>query len=263
MEKKNVTLVVICILHISLGMNDVIITSQGKHWPWSISETLSIIGRKQCTEECQARGSACLAVNYLRTHLQCQILKKTPNNLSELVDDINYEYIEMESQTSVFTSAVCSSSCKTTGGNCIGLSSGTSYCRSPKPKCPTNYRYSLALDFCYIAITVEADYQGAKTYCEGLGARLAVLPTRAHIDFLKSERTNGFLSSLRYLVGGQWDPVSGSWRWIDGSLIFEAIDITPCRILANSGVIAWENKYLLMDRDPTLLDKFICEKVLV
>ena len=96
------TLVVICILHISLGMNDVIITSQGKHWPWSISETLSIIGRKQCTEECQARGSACLAVNYLRTHLQCEILKKTPNNLTELADDINYEYIEMESQTSVW-----------------------------------------------------------------------------------------------------------------------------------------------------------------
>ena len=79
---------------------------------------------------------------------------------------------------------------------------------------------------------------------------------------MSTERTNGFISSLRYLVGGQWDPVSGSWRWIDGSLIFEAIDITTCRIGANSGVIAWENKYLLMDRDPTIQDHFICEKVL-
>lgn len=63
-------------------------------------------------------------------------------------------------------------------------------------------------------------------------------------------------------MGGEWDPVAGAWKWIDGSLIFGPIDRTLCRVDADVGVVAWENKYLLMDRDPTLSDIFLCEKVL-
>lgn len=77
-----------------------------------------------------------------------------------------------------------------------------------------------------------------------------------------TERTIGYLSSLRYTVGGEWDPVSGAWKWIDGSLIFGPIDRTLCRVNTDGGAIAWENKYLLMDTDPTVTNKFLCEKVL-
>lgn len=93
--------IVMCFIQIAFGINDVIITSYGKFWPWSISETLSIIGRKQCARECQARGSACLAVNYQTNNLQCEVLQSVPSNLTELSDNFEYEYIEMASQTSV------------------------------------------------------------------------------------------------------------------------------------------------------------------
>lgn len=254
--------IVMCFIQIAYGMNDVIITSYGQFWPWSVSETLSIIGRKHCTRECQARGSACLAVNYQTNNLQCEILQSVPSNLTELSDNFEYEYIEMASQTSVFSSSVCDSTCDSTEGHCIKLSSGLSYCRSTKIRCPINYRYSPALDFCYIEISTSADFQTAKSHCESIGARLAVLPTMEHINYIKSERTIGYLSSLRYTVGGEWDPVSGAWKWIDGSLIFGLIDRTLCRVNTDGGAIAWENKYLLMDTDPTVTNKFLCEKVL-
>lgn len=93
--------IVMCFVQIAFGINDVIITSYGKFWPWSISETLSIIGRKQCARECQARGSACLAVNYQTNNLQCEVLQSVPSNLTELSYNFEYEYIEMASQTSV------------------------------------------------------------------------------------------------------------------------------------------------------------------
>lgn len=93
--------IVMGFVQIAFGINDVIITSYGKFWPWSISETLSIIGRKQCARECQARGSACLAVNYQTNNLQCEVLQSVPSNLTELSDNFEYEYIEMASQTSV------------------------------------------------------------------------------------------------------------------------------------------------------------------
>lgn len=93
--------IVMCFIQIAFGINDVIITSYGQFWPWSVSETLSIIGRKQCARECQARGSACLAVNYQTNNLQCEVLQSVPSNLTELSDNFEYEYIEMASQTSV------------------------------------------------------------------------------------------------------------------------------------------------------------------
>lgn len=93
--------IVMCFVQIAFGINDVIITSYGQFWPWSVSETLSIIGRKQCARECQARGSACLAVNYQTNNLQCEVLQSVPSNLTELSDNFEYEYIEMASQTSV------------------------------------------------------------------------------------------------------------------------------------------------------------------
>lgn len=77
-----------------------------------------------------------------------------------------------------------------------------------------------------------------------------------------AERTNGYLTRLKYMVGGQWDTTSGTWRWLDGSAIFDAIDISACRISNNIGIIAWENKYRLMDLDISNIEEFLCEKVL-
>ncbi|XP_061183366.1 uncharacterized protein LOC133191636 [Saccostrea echinata] len=252
----------LCLLHLNLGANEVAITSSGHRWPWDISQTLTIRGRKQCTRECQMRGSACLAVNYKAGSLLCEILGSTPNNLTELTVDVSYDYIAMFSQTSVFSSAVCDSECSSTAGYCLQLSSGVNYCRKKNPTCPTNYRFSAPLNFCYLVVTTPADFLTAKEHCESLHSRLAVLPTMEYIDYLRAERTGGFLSSLRYMVGGQWDMTAGQWRWLDGNLIFANIDISKCRITLNEGVIAWENKYGLMDISSTNQLEFLCEKVL-
>lgn len=55
-----------------------------------------------------------------------------------------------------------------------------------KRRCPTNYRFSAALNFCYLLVPILADFQTAMDHCEGIGARLAVLPTMAHVDYLKA-----------------------------------------------------------------------------
>lgn len=75
------------------------------------------------------------------------------------------------------------------------------------------------------------------------------------------EWINGYLGSLRYMVGGEWDLVFGVWKWIDGSLIFGLIDRMLCWVNIDGGVIVWENKYLLMDIDFFVINKFFCEKV--
>lgn len=58
--------------------------------------------------------------------------------------------------------------------------------QTAKIRCPINYRYSPALDFCYIEISTSADFQTAKSHCKSIGARLAVLPTMEHINYIKS-----------------------------------------------------------------------------
>lgn len=75
------------------------------------------------------------------------------------------------------------------------------------------------------------------------------------------EWINGYLGSLRYMVGGEWDLVFRVWKWIDGSLIFGLIDRMLCWVNIDGGVIVWENKYLLMDIDFIVINKFFCEKV--
>jgi hypothetical protein len=77
-----------------------------------------------------------------------------------------------------------------------------------------------------------------------------------------TERTNGYLTRLRYIVGGQWDSTSGKWRWLDGTAIFDEIDKSICRIYGDVGIIAWENKYRLMDLAYSSTEEFLCEKVL-
>ncbi|XP_062593859.1 uncharacterized protein LOC134255357 [Saccostrea cucullata] len=176
----------LCLLHLNLGVDEVIVTSSGRRWPWDIAQTLTIRGRKQCTRECQIRGSACLAVNYKTRSLLCEILGSIPNNLTELTTDVTYDYIAMSSQTSVFSAAVCDSECSSTAGHCLQLSSGINYCRKKNPKCPTNYRFSAALNFCYLAVTTPADFLTAKAHCESLHSRLAVLPTMGYVDYIKA-----------------------------------------------------------------------------
>ncbi|XP_061183367.1 uncharacterized protein LOC133191637 [Saccostrea echinata] len=255
------TLFVVGFLHISFGMNEEVITSKGHYWPWGISQTLQIMGRKQCTRECQMRIS-CQAVNYKAETLQCEILSSTPNNLTDLADNNSYEYIAMSTQTTVFSSSACNSSCGSTFGLCVRLSSGLDYCINKYRTCPSNYRYSPALNFCYRPFATQLDFATARSHCESLGDRLAVLPTMAHVNFIKGEKLSGHLDGLKYWLGGQWDFAAGDWRWLDGSLIFNFIDISLCRILKNFGAILWEKKYNLMDRLPSRTEKFLCEKVL-
>lgn len=81
---------------------DIVIDANGKFFNQSIFETLDIIGLKQCVRECQSRDD-CKAVNYKRDDLQCQLLWTSASNSSELQIDDKYQYITMESQTTVRT----------------------------------------------------------------------------------------------------------------------------------------------------------------
>lgn len=81
---------------------DIVIDENGMLFNQSISETLDIIGLKQCVRECQSRDD-CKAVNYKRDDLQCQLLWTSASSSSELQIDDKYQYITMESQTTVRT----------------------------------------------------------------------------------------------------------------------------------------------------------------
>lgn len=81
---------------------DIVIDENGMLFNQSISETLDIIGLKQCVRECQSRDD-CKAVNYKRVDLQCQLLWTSASSSSELQIDDKYQYITMESQTTVRT----------------------------------------------------------------------------------------------------------------------------------------------------------------
>lgn len=81
---------------------DIAIDAYGMFFNQSIFETLDIIGLKQCVRECQSRGD-CKAVNYKRDDLQCQLLWTSASNSLELQINDKYQYITMESQTTVRT----------------------------------------------------------------------------------------------------------------------------------------------------------------
>lgn len=81
---------------------DIVIDANGKFFNQSIFETLDIIGMKQCVRECQSRDD-CKAVNYKRDDLQCQLLWTSASNSLELQINDKYQYITMESQTTVRT----------------------------------------------------------------------------------------------------------------------------------------------------------------
>lgn len=81
---------------------DIVIDAYGMFFNQSIFETLDIIGLKQCVRECQSRDD-CKAINYKRDDLQCQLLWTSASSSSELKIDDKYQYITMESQTTVRT----------------------------------------------------------------------------------------------------------------------------------------------------------------
>ncbi|XP_078334049.1 uncharacterized protein LOC111107829 [Crassostrea virginica] len=237
---------------------DILVTAPRKRLTRSIEKTLPVRGMQQCVKNCEDYGP-CKAVNYNRNELTCQFLRDATIDTSELVDDEQSSYIDVNQQTTKLSS--CSANCE--NGQCVKLSSGEDYCNVKK--CPLSFHYSSSLNFCYIQTTHGDEFPGAIAYCKSIGCRLAILPTLNHILFLKAEHQNGILENSRYRIGGQWNEEAGRWLWVNGDPVFGAsgINQTDCIVDSNNGDLMWDEKDNLRNTNSGNREKYICEKVLV
>lgn len=83
-----------------VSCGQVSITAYGKRLVRNIDETLDLKGLKQCIRECERRGR-CKAVNHCRTNLQCELLRESITNISELEENDSYVFVDMDLQTTV------------------------------------------------------------------------------------------------------------------------------------------------------------------
>ena len=80
---------------------DILVTAPRKRLTRSIEKTLPVKGMQQCVKNCEDYGP-CKAVNYNRNELTCQFLRDTTIDTSELVDDEQSSYIDVNQQTTVY-----------------------------------------------------------------------------------------------------------------------------------------------------------------
>nr|XP_034335177.1 uncharacterized protein LOC105322701 [Crassostrea gigas] len=235
---------------------DIVIDAYGMFFNQSIFETLDIIGLKQCVRECQSRDD-CEAVNYKRDDLQCQLLWTSTSNSSELQIDDKYQYITMESQTTVLKN--CTTSCK--DRLTVRLSSGQEYCVANT--CPVNYRMNKKLKFCYLAFEERVYYfTTGMAHCRNIGSRLAILPTLDYHWYLVEEYQNNMLEIHRYRVGGFFNVTLGKWQWIDGSLVFDRINRTLTRVNDDREELAWHEGDFLEDFSTGNDYSMLCERII-
>ncbi|XP_062597561.1 uncharacterized protein LOC134258984 [Saccostrea cucullata] len=233
------------------------ITAYNKRLGRDIRSIRKLRGLRQCVRDCVDRGQ-CKAVNYHRDSLQCQLLGDSTTDLSDLMDDDSFMFIDIASQRTVFSS--CNVSC--TRGVCVKLSSEIDYCSVPR--CPLTFRYSSQLNFCYISVDSGKKFADAQAYCETLGCRLAIPRTMDHIMFLNSEFSNGYMNNNKYRIGGQWNTEAGEWRWINGNAVFDSVNLnlTDFQISSNDGDLMWDCDSDLRQINTGNGEKFLCEKVL-
>lgn len=236
---------------------DIVIDENGMLFNQSISETLDIIGLKQCVRECQSRDD-CKAVNYKRVDLQCQLLWTSASSSSELQIDDKYQYITMESQTTVIKK--CTKSCK--DRRCVRLSSEQEYCVANT--CPMSYRWNKTLRFCYLAVEDRDNYDftTGMAYCRNIGSRLAVLPTLDYHWYLFEDIQNSLLLNNKYRVGGFFNVTIGEWQWIDGSLVFDTIDRTLTDVNDDRGELLWQELSIFRDFDIGRTESMLCERII-
>nr|XP_022286667.1 C-type mannose receptor 2-like [Crassostrea virginica] len=85
--------------------------------------------------------------------------------------------------------------------------------------CPSHFRWSATNNLCYFVEEINFTWQDAKTNCESMGARLAILDTAAKLDLIFSDYMSALLLYWRYFIGGYFDDVIYDWKWINGSVI--------------------------------------------
>ena len=79
---------------------DILVTAPRKRLTRSIEKTLPGMGMRQCVKNCEIYGP-CKAVNYNRNELTCQFLRDATTDTTELVDDEQSSYIDIQQQTTV------------------------------------------------------------------------------------------------------------------------------------------------------------------
>lgn len=80
---------------------DILVTAPRKRLTRSIEKTLPMRGMQQCVKNCEDYGP-CKAVNYNRNELTCQFLREATTDTTELVDDEQSSYIDVQQQTKVY-----------------------------------------------------------------------------------------------------------------------------------------------------------------
>ncbi|XP_078331061.1 uncharacterized protein LOC144624916 [Crassostrea virginica] len=234
---------------------EIVVNENGSFQNKTIFETLNNIGPKQCVRECQRRDY-CKAVNYRREHLECQLLWTSVSNTSELEPHEKYQFINMASQTEVIKE--CSKYCK--DRQCVHLSSDQDYCVANT--CPLGYKYNRTLQFCYLDLDIRFDYDGGTAYCESIGSRLAIVPTRKHHIHLREERSKGFLLDKKFRVGGAFNITTGQWQWSDGSMVFSSIKRTETRVEIDEGDLLWDELEIFRDLESGRTERILCERVI-
>ncbi|XP_062570792.1 uncharacterized protein LOC134232835 [Saccostrea cucullata] len=232
------------------------VTAYSKRLGRDVRSTQKLRGLRQCVRDCVDRGQ-CKAVNYDRESLQCQLLGDSITDLSQLMDDDSFNFIDVSTQSTGFPA--CTITC--TYGVCVKISPGNEYCSVPA--CPMTYRYSTALNFCYTKVEVSKNFTDAYSYCKTIGCRLAVPSTMEHILFLREEFNAGYLDN-DYRIGGQWDTEEGKWMWINGKTVFDDINLSLSdfeEIESSSGELIWSKEDDLSQIDTGHGKKFLCEKL--
>lgn len=87
----------------------------------------------------------------------------------------------------------------------------------PANTCPLGYKYNRTLQFCYLDLDIRFDYDGGTAYCESIGSRLAIVPTRKHHIHLREGRwcvyfirADKILKESVVMVENSWSVVSVS-----------------------------------------------------
>ncbi|XP_065927837.1 C-type mannose receptor 2 [Magallana gigas] len=85
--------------------------------------------------------------------------------------------------------------------------------------CPSNFKWDVTNQLCYFVEETHLTWQDARTQCQSLGARLAILDTPGKLDIILNDYISAGLMYYDYFIGGFFNDVAVDWKWVNGSII--------------------------------------------
>ncbi|XP_062612647.1 mucin-5AC-like [Saccostrea cucullata] len=90
--------------------------------------------------------------------------------------------------------------------------------------CPPPFIWKPAENLCYYNNENSLSWIQAKNTCQGMGsgARLAILDTHDKINSVLNDYGMGYLNYHQYFIGGHFNDLAGTWKWISGMNVDQA-----------------------------------------